>query len=250
MLRRNNYFLNLLSNWTFCLFEEFCRIWTEHCIVFILLRDPGGSVKSLNFLKQMFINCQTLTLFELVMPFFTLFIFTVKYQWGVSHFQKTHVVSFVFMTKTWQNPHFWGISFDLWSALCETEFPFPSNIQLTHCLQDFPYFLTTDNPPLFIFSLVIGTWPLLLWCVSIALNTFTQMKPKHENWPRVENEPATISENRKNRCNFYLNACYSSAVLPEKDNAMFQRILAAEPILPGPIWKFPGKFPGYFISLK
>ena len=76
------------------------------------------------------------------------------------------------MTETWQNLHFKGISFDLWSALRETECSFPSNIQLTHCLQDFSYFLTTNNPSLFIFSSIVGTFPLLLWCVSTALITF------------------------------------------------------------------------------
>ena len=40
------------------------------------------------------------------------------------------------------------------------------------CLQDFPYFLTTDDSPLFTFSPIVGTFLLLLWCVSTALNTF------------------------------------------------------------------------------
>ena len=52
---------------------------TLYCIHFIT--RPWRVCKSFNFLKQMFINCQTFTLFELLTPFFTLFIFTVKHPW-------------------------------------------------------------------------------------------------------------------------------------------------------------------------
>ena len=75
-------------------------------------------------------------------------------------------------TLTWRNPYFEEISFDLWSTLHDTKFLFPSNLQLTNCFQDFPYFLTTGKPPLFFFSPIVGTFSLLLRCVSTPLNAF------------------------------------------------------------------------------
>ena len=104
----------------------------------------------------MFINCQTLTLFELLTPFFTFFIFTLKHPWRRKSLLKNTCCTFCIYDWDVTKPSFLRNKF--WAVIhtLRHRMSLPSNIQLTHRLQDFPYFLTTDNPPVFISSPIVG----------------------------------------------------------------------------------------------
>ena len=88
-----------------------------------------SAIKSLNFLKQMFIYCQTLTLFELLTPFFTLFIFTVKHPWRRKTVLKNPCCTFCIDDRDVTKPSFLINKF--WRVICASRKPMCLSLQHT-----------------------------------------------------------------------------------------------------------------------